>query len=363
MSAGVTAAGLLLAASASITIAPPVPVILMTTSPRGVRPIVAHDEAFAMAERALPPGSPLRLLTPERAGLDTARMLECPIERRLGCWAREVDRVVEAPPMLLVLASVPGADGGSMTAVAFDVEDARRIASTGARDERVEDAIFERAVTFSVPATQRDRLAREIERALEHLAAARPDLGPRGAIAIASDAPRLVVRLDGAAVGRTIHGATTLVDVPVGEHHLELLDDDVVLDRTLLVRAGATATVAWRAPPGRHELHAPSAWVGGGVAALGVATLVFAVVAPHGGVPVGADVSGFRRSCAYFGDRDASCTGGVKVAPLGFGLLTAGVVGAATYGAVAKSAEYEWWWSAVSVVAGAAVFAVSSVAD
>jgi hypothetical protein len=205
---------------------------------------------------------------------------------------------------------------------------------------------------------------------------------PYGQIDVQTDAPGLLIDLDGKVVGQTKSGMTRIAEVPPGtrkigfedpsknwnryETQIEVKRGDVREVRPMLVRAPASGAV--------RQL---TFWGGVGVAAIGAAITTYAAAQkmkgvylvpctnPNGTGCASAPPSGFTTFCDLGGGGQSCVNGGkgILAAPLGYSILAMGASWALGTEFFDAKEEIPWRSLLIGVAVGGAAYAISAAAD
>jgi hypothetical protein len=322
----------------------------------------------ALAE-AVEAGSDLRVLSPEQAGLDQARLLACPSQERLSCWTRELDALGGAeqgrlPIRQLIVLSVSrrGAATSPMTAMVLDVDAARHRLGQ-AQHADAEAALYE-ATTRTRPVelaleqahTHAAAISALLEAGLSEALTQAGRWGTTGAIALTAPCRgACVVELDQLTLGAVPDDAVLVRRVPAGPHVLTLRHAaGVGWSAPVDVVAGQTTTVEVTRLEGLGgDAATPAAlWISGTSAAslgVGAATVGVVVLATRSGwgcfAPVGA------AACAR---DEAQADAAPALLAMGTGAATAGLAWllAAALGADDEPSSVPWAPLAVGLALG-----------
>ncbi len=366
------------------------PLLMMEMTPKGVRVPIATTRLYRVAAEALQHRSRLELRSPEQLGIDTSRLLECELDRRLTCWVEEARRTrpAEAPMFLLVMSLVESKEGTvEVAGVLVDLERAGKIIDR-ALDEpagsvaSVENRIFESVITARGTTSRLDddaELLQLLDRFLAgDFAGAFAEHGvaePAGAITIAGGRAGLEIAIDDALVGITGPGTTRLEALAPGARRVSIRDPErheELLTEAVMVRPQTPVEV--RIPPPAVAPDRTRMKVGlfGGVAIAAVGIAISAVgigLAPDRDVVtpcVGADCTEQRTSrlagtCDLAHERSSECAnGGLLLLPLGYSVALSGAlwsIGSVLF----PDSELAFWLSLVAGVGlGAATYGISS---
>lgn len=331
----------------------------------------------ALAE-AVEADTSLRVLSPEQAGLDQARLLACPSDERLSCWTRELEALGGAeqgrlPIRQLIVLSVSrrGAAASPMTAMILDVDAARhRLARAQPGD--TEDALYSatartRPVELALdqPQTHAPAIAALLDAGLRDALVEAGFWGTTGSIAVRAPCRgRCVLELDQQVLGAVPDDAVTVRRVPAGPHVLTLRQNtaEAWSDRVEVVAGQVTSVEIARLAGGDGAASAPTAlWVSGASAAslgLGAATVGTVVLASR---PTwGCFAAAGAEPCAR---NDAQTDAAPALLALGAGAATTGAAWllAAALGVDEDAASVPWAPLAVGLALGVASGLVAGV--
>lgn len=299
---------------------PPVP--LLVFSPRDAALSGASPSRLLdLAERALGPEAPLRLVSAEQLGVDPGHLARCDARERVACWLRVLGATGRLPPLVLILGLAPEVEAGRATLSLLALEPA----ASGDDDARVTSG-----ARSGVELARAESVTAALESLFDGPLAARlTSAGRRARLILEVGQADLRVELDGVEAART---------TPPELH----LDGLVPGPRRVTIRAPGTATAAWaavarleadtttrlRVPPLRLAEHEPAPhparialfWSGLAMSAAGVAVTAAAVAASASARPPGV--------CLDCPDEAGRFTrvGALPGAPLGLGLVLAGGV-------------------------------------
>jgi hypothetical protein len=226
----------------------------------------ASERLLRLADVSLRAHSRLAVKSPEQLGIDSSRLLDCELDRRLSCWVREARGVgADAAVYLLAISVVPS---GEITVLLIDLDRARTLAG--------ENEIFETVITVrasnvklaedaALSALFDELFARRFAEVFE----ARGLRSLPGAIELAVDRAGLSIALDGRVVGSTSTQAIVLSSVAAGLRRISLREaESEVLSREVEVRPASVARVELVLRPPDHTLRSV-ALIGGGAAVVG----------------------------------------------------------------------------------------------
>lgn len=331
----------------------------------------------ALAE-AVEADTSLRVLSPEQAGLDQARLLACPSVERLSCWTRELEALGGAeqgrlPIRQLIVLSVSRRDAAasSMTAMILDVDAARhRLARAQPGD--TEDALYgattrTRPVELALdqPQTHAPSITALLDAGLRDALLEAGLWGTTGSLAVRAPCRgRCVLELDQQALGTVPDDAVTVRRVPAGPHVLTLRRDtaEAWSDRVEVVAGQTTAVEISQLAGEDGQNAAPTAlWISGASAAslgLGVATVGTVVLASR--PDWGCFAAQGAEPCAR-GETQADAAPALLA--LGAGAATTGAAWllAAALGADDEAASVPWAPLAVGLALGVASGLVAGV--
>ncbi len=324
----------------------------------------------ALAE-AVEADTSLRVLSPEQAGLDQARLLACPSAERLSCWTRELEALGGAeqgrlPIRQLIVLSVSrrGASASPMTAMILDMDAARHRLSR-AQPGDTEDALYgattrTRPVELALdqPQTHGPAIAALLDAGLRDALVAAGLWGTTGSIAVRAPCRgRCVIELDQQALGAVPDDAVTVRRVPAGPHTLTLRLNrtEAWRDRVEVVAGQTTAVEIARLAGDDSEASPPTAlWISGASAAslgLGAATVGTVVLASRAAWGCFAAVG--AEPCAR---AEAQADAAPALLALGTGAAATGAAWllAAALGADEEATSVPWAPLAIGLLAGVA---------
>jgi hypothetical protein len=399
------------------------PLVMVVFTSKGSEALQTHiSEILRVAAEVLKKRTNLVLLSAEQAGADPTKIRDCGTSHRFTCWVKTVRNDYEREELrlpdggfmpysehladlkahgttyakyLVVLGIYP--DPGKadrVSAVLINTDEALQRFHEAYRnrpdwEDRVEDEIFERGAQArpdSVQVSNADGLRTYFEKLFgEELRASFEKSGnfePYGQIDVQTDAPGLLIDLDGKVVGQTKPGQTRIAEVAPGvrkigfedpaktwnryETQIEVKRGDVLSVRPMLVRAPSSGGV--------RQL---TFWGGVGVAAIGAAITTYAAAQkskyvylvpctnPGGAGCVPAPPSGFASLCDL-GSGGPSCVNGSKGvvgAPLGYSILGMGAAWALGTEFLDDKEDIPWRSLLIGVAVGGVTYAISAAAD
>jgi hypothetical protein len=296
------------------------------------------SELVQIAAEALESRAALRLLTPERAGLEPSEIARCKMSP--SCWVSQLGN--QAPKYLLVLGVLTDLRAPNVfSALLLDVEQTRRLienesAANAAWREGVDEVIAREGVVgrsdlVEVGSKEEVRLyfaqlfGVVLRPALERDA----EWGSDGAIAIEGTRAGATIELDGNVIGVTSNEKTTISGLRPGRRNIAVsssADGGERAERAIEVARGEIAR--WTLPA-LGVATADQDWLlYSGIGAVGASAVVLGYalltspdtqrlrvcVGEMAGAPGCATESRFRS------------VGGVRLAPLGYALASAGLV-------------------------------------
>ncbi|MCK6551407.1 hypothetical protein L6R52_36565 [Myxococcota bacterium] len=375
-----------LAAPAAVHADARTPSILIVTTPRGLAHAADSSALILETARVIEARSGLRVLSIEQSGVDVAELERCPPTTLLGCMIRAVGASTSTPPAFLFVLSARATSSGRarLSLLTLDVReslDELAKLARGADAEEVEDAIFASAASGEPreldPADEdalRDFLDGQLDTAVRAPLERRDEWAPFGRITLAGTWAGASIAIDDRVVGVTDDGATELDDVRPGVRRLQLDDGAETVHLVLRVERGAVARATVQRAD--RSTNTALAWAGAGLAIAGAVVVGVAAATTAGELdsrcltraPIAAACDapgfatfGFDPSSGPTTDVNAVNPPGLRVVPLGLGLITTG--GAFVVGPRLLDGEVGAWISVITGVAlGALTYGVTSLA-
>lgn len=282
----------------------------------------------------------LRLRPAAQAGVDEARLRECPADRRTDCW---IERAREAPIVMVLIVTVAGTERGDEVAMlAVDLGSGQR-------------AVVEpRALSPGLFAELVDGPLMSVLRRLDALRGF-------GTVTVQTDCTDCRLQLDDRSPIDVTAGRTTVRGLDEGRHDVVLLRGaDRACTHGVSVTSSAEVSLDCLGLASDADgARVTTSIIGGSVAAIGVGLIVWSAVAATATtrVCVNADPS----TCDFGSSaRPGEATdgvvlyspGSVPIAPLGVGLAAGGLSAIAT---AWLWNDAPWWAAAVVGLAGGAV--------
>jgi hypothetical protein len=248
------------------------PLVMVVFTGKGSEGLQIHtSEILQIASDALKKRTNLVLLSPEQAGADPSKITACGSKNRFSCWVKAVrtdyernalemadggvmpysehladlkHRGVAYPKYLVALGIYPEpGKPDRVSAILLNTDEALQRYHDAYRkrpdwEDRVEDEIFERGVQAkpgSVEVSSAGGLKSYFETLFgEEFRASFEKSGnyePYGQIDVDSEAPGLVIDLDGKVIGQTRNGTTRIAEVAPGKRKLGFEDPSKGLRR------------------------------------------------------------------------------------------------------------------------------------
>lgn len=229
--------------------------VMITMTPSGASLANASERLLRLADASARAHSRVAVKSPEQLGIDSSRLFDCELDRRLSCWVREARSTSTDAPLYLLALSILQSDDGSaeLTALVLDLEKSSAILAGGGDRAELENRLFEALLT------KRARIEQDDDRALSALfdqlftAELAPRLKERnllalpGSIVVNADTEGLSIAVDGKTIGATRLEPTTLAEVAPGPRRLVFSDPksgDELEVRTVEVLSNAIAVVS-----------------------------------------------------------------------------------------------------------------------
>lgn len=345
----------------ALIMTPRAPIAVLIGAPRGQSTIAARSELVdAIRDR-------VDMDTAFRADAVPVSLLE-ECKGAIGCIADRLPRESASASLLLIVILVERSTGARLDVTLVDLLRARSVSAAEDREVQIaQSAVLVRRPDLSIKdASELGPAVRALfEVELRGVFDARGGWRPFGSVEIAASRPGLEVSIDGARVGVTSAGTTRVADVPVGGHRLVIGGEPSSVE----VRAASVSAVGvLDAPPSPTRRIAM--WSGVGAAVIGGAVVVAAAARSSGmparvcfrGAPDCTEGQEFASVSASYGGGLAAPAnlGGVRFAPLGFGLIAAGATCAVSTLLFGDEGDDPWPQIAAGVVAGAVGYGLSA---
>lgn len=357
-------------------------VVVVLAPPQGPAQL-AVSTILEATDRVVRPWTGLAVRSPEQAGAEPSALARCPTERRLTCWLTVAEALDPPPPFLLAVSVLARAgEPDRVSAVLLDVARGREVLrGVEGLDDR-EDLLQIHAVQSTLGASPLADV-RALEAWLGTLLTerwrgpleARGQWMPLGRVRLELDRAAHV-ELDGRPLGTLGPGEVLLDELRVGQRTLRLIAADGAAAQTLVLElepgVEARPAVIWPSAVA-PILRTTTAWAGVGVAAVGLGLATWAAVASPGvqGLTpcVGPACEAalperWDDACTLTRDDPAGCGAGrgVRIAPLGLGLLAGGATWALG-AALGEPEEWPWLVWLLGAAVGAASYGVMVAAE
>lgn len=356
------------------------PAIVLVITPFGAETSAGRSAVLRILSEVIEEHTDLRARSLEQTGLDEQSFLACPGGERLSCWTKLVE---PTKANILFVVSLQGEREGDRIAVsAIDARQAAEVLSSERDAAQAEDLIFERAaharptiVDAGDPAKLLEHLEGVVTDELASLLTSVGHWRPFGEISLSVECERCALDIDGSTVGSVARGDVLVRGVRAGP-------------RTLSYRTASAVTIRCTADVVRGEravarcdepAPAPSVWPdvllygGAAAAALGTVAVAWSIERSASGPDGHCLTRGGETSCDSLGFAgtayssgaapavgDDALRGGVPLAPIGLGLLTAG--GAWLITRWLAGEDVVPWTALIGLGAGTGVFALSFAA-
>lgn len=359
------------------------PLVVVVLAPPQAPAQLAVSTILEATDRVVRPWTGLAVRSPEQAGAEPSALARCPTERRLTCWLTVAEALDPPPPFLLAVSVLARAgEPDRVSAVLLDVARGREVLrGVEGLDDR-EDLLQIHAVQSTLGASPLADV-RALEAWLGALLTerwrgpleARGQWMPLGRVRLELDRAAHV-ELDGRALGTLGPGEVLLDELRGGRRTLRLTAADGAAAQalTLVLEPGVEARPAVIWPSAVAPLlRTTTAWAGVGVAAVGLGLATWAAAASPGArgltpcVGPACEAALPERwddACTLTRDDPAGCGAerGVRIAPLGLGLLAGGATWALG-AALGEPEEWPWLVWLVGAAVGAASYGVMVAAE